>query len=85
MHTLHNHLPMKMEQTQCSETSAIKNHTLENNPKDYTQLPGISLYSFQAVSCTTVLNISLVLLSFSNAYNSSKHWLCDKEVRLHEI
>jgi hypothetical protein len=28
---------MKMEQTQCSETSAIKHHTPENNPKDYTQ------------------------------------------------
>jgi hypothetical protein len=26
-------LPMKMEQTQCSETSAIKHHTAENNPK----------------------------------------------------
>jgi hypothetical protein len=31
------HLPMKMEQTQCSETSAIKHHTLENNPKGYTR------------------------------------------------
>jgi hypothetical protein len=28
---------MKMEQTQCSETSAIKHHTLENNPKGYTR------------------------------------------------
>jgi hypothetical protein len=28
---------MKMEQTQCSETSAIKHHTPGNNPKDYTQ------------------------------------------------
>jgi hypothetical protein len=28
---------MKMEQTQRSETSAIKHHTLENNPKGYTQ------------------------------------------------
>jgi hypothetical protein len=28
---------MKMEQTQCSETSSIKHHTPENNPKDYTQ------------------------------------------------
>jgi hypothetical protein len=26
-----------MEQTQCSETSAIKHHTPENNPKDYTR------------------------------------------------
>jgi hypothetical protein len=26
-----------MEQTQCSEMSAIKHHTLQNNPKDYTQ------------------------------------------------
>jgi hypothetical protein len=31
------HAAMKMEQTQCSETSAIKHHTPENNPKDYTQ------------------------------------------------
>jgi hypothetical protein len=29
------HTPMKMEQTQCSETSAIKHHTPENNPKGY--------------------------------------------------
>jgi hypothetical protein len=28
---------MKMEKTQCSETSAIKHHTPGNNPKDYTQ------------------------------------------------
>jgi hypothetical protein len=31
------HSPMKMEQTRCSETSAIKHHTPGNNPKDYTQ------------------------------------------------
>jgi hypothetical protein len=29
---------MKIEQTQCSETSAIKHHTPENNPKGYTWL-----------------------------------------------
>jgi hypothetical protein len=28
---------MKMEQTQCSETSVIKHHTPENNPKGYTR------------------------------------------------
>jgi hypothetical protein len=28
---------MKMELTQCSETSAIKHHTPGNNPKDYMQ------------------------------------------------
>jgi hypothetical protein len=28
---------MKMEQTQCSETSDIKHLTPENNPKDYTR------------------------------------------------
>jgi hypothetical protein len=28
---------MKMKQTQCSKTSAIKHHTPVNNPKDYTQ------------------------------------------------
>jgi hypothetical protein len=28
---------MKMEQTQCSETSAINHHTPENNPKGYTR------------------------------------------------
>jgi hypothetical protein len=27
------HSPMKLEQTECSETFAIKNHTSENNPK----------------------------------------------------
>jgi len=30
------HSPMKMEQTQCSETSVIKHHTPGNNPNDYT-------------------------------------------------
>jgi hypothetical protein len=29
------HLPLKMEQTQCSETSAIKHHTPENDPKGF--------------------------------------------------
>jgi hypothetical protein len=28
---------MKMEQTQCYETSAIKHHTPGNHPKDYMQ------------------------------------------------
>jgi hypothetical protein len=36
---------MKMEQTQCSETSAIKHHTPGNNPKDYTQQIFRVLYS----------------------------------------
>jgi hypothetical protein len=31
------HSPMKMKQTQCSETSAIHHQTPGNNPKDYTQ------------------------------------------------
>jgi hypothetical protein len=30
-------MPMMMEQTQCSETSATKHHTPGNNPKYYTQ------------------------------------------------
>jgi hypothetical protein len=33
--TLHIHSPMKMEHTQCCETSAIKHHAPENDPKDY--------------------------------------------------
>jgi hypothetical protein len=36
-HTLRIHSPMKMEQTQCSETSVIKHHTPENYPKDHTR------------------------------------------------
>jgi hypothetical protein len=44
---------MKMEQTQCSETSAIKHHTPGNNPKDYTQqmkiLPFCSRYIFSVL------------------------------------
>jgi hypothetical protein len=28
---------MEMEQAECSETSAIKHLTLENNPKNYTR------------------------------------------------
>jgi hypothetical protein len=31
------HSPMKMETTQCSETSAIKHHKRGNSPKGYTQ------------------------------------------------
>jgi hypothetical protein len=34
---IHIHSPVKMEQTQCSETSVIKNHTPGKTPKDYTQ------------------------------------------------
>jgi hypothetical protein len=34
---LHRRVDMKMEQTQCSETSQIIHHTPGNNPKDYTQ------------------------------------------------
>jgi hypothetical protein len=34
---LHIHSPMKMEQTQCPETSVIEHHTPGNNPKDNTQ------------------------------------------------
>jgi hypothetical protein len=36
-HSFRIHLPMKMEQTECSEMSAIKHHTPENNPKGYTR------------------------------------------------
>jgi hypothetical protein len=36
-HSFRIHAPMKMEQVQCSETSAIKHHTSENNPKGYTR------------------------------------------------
>jgi hypothetical protein len=36
-HSFRVHLPMKMEQTQCSETSAIKHHKPDNNPKGYTR------------------------------------------------
>jgi hypothetical protein len=40
------HLPMKMEQTQCSETSAIKHHTPENNVKVYTWQDNALFLSF---------------------------------------
>jgi hypothetical protein len=36
-HLFRIHSPMKMEQTQCSELSAIKHLTPKNNPKDYTR------------------------------------------------
>jgi hypothetical protein len=51
---LHIHLPKKMKQTQCSETSAIKHHTLRDNAKDYTQHleQGESLKS-RAMECST--------------------------------
>jgi len=34
VHSTHTYLPMKMEQTECSETSAYKLQTLGNYPKD---------------------------------------------------
>jgi hypothetical protein len=46
------HSPMKMEQTQCFETSAIKHHTPKNNQKGYTRHSehGESLESRMAIS-----------------------------------
>jgi len=35
--TLHTHLPMKMEQTECSEMSAYKIYTLGNYPEESIQ------------------------------------------------
>ena len=37
MKNLHTHPPMKMEQTECSETSAYKIETLGNYPKESIQ------------------------------------------------
>jgi len=34
IHSSHTYLPMKMEQTVCSETSAYKIQTLGNNPEE---------------------------------------------------
>jgi hypothetical protein len=50
LHTLHIHPPMKMEQTQCSETSAIKHHTPGNNPKDYTSINSDSFSKYRTHS-----------------------------------
>ena len=37
IHSSHNHLAMKMEQTECSETSAFKFQTPGNNPEESIQ------------------------------------------------
>ena len=37
IHSSHNHLPMKMENIECSETSAYKIQTPENNPEESIQ------------------------------------------------
>ena len=37
VHSTHIHLPMKMEETECSETSAYKLHTPGNYPKESVQ------------------------------------------------
>jgi hypothetical protein len=73
---------MKIEQTQCSETSAIKHHTPGNNPKYYTQYifklikPGymFQLYShhqaFTTIKCRAharVLNVNAVWDASSEA------------------
>jgi len=38
VHSTHTYLPMKMEQTECSETSAYKLQTPENYPEESIQL-----------------------------------------------
>ena len=45
IHSSHNHLPMKMEQTECSKTSANKIQTPGNNPEESIQQSTICLHS----------------------------------------
>jgi hypothetical protein len=56
-HSFRIHLPMKMEQTQSSETSDIKYHAPENNPKGYTRHTerGESLKSITLSSVVTTV------------------------------
>ena len=63
IHSSHNHLPMKMEKTECSEMSAHKIQTPGNNPEDSTQHleHGESLKS--GISCWLVT--TLILRSFT--------------------
>jgi hypothetical protein len=47
---LHTYLPMKMEQTVCSETSAYKIQTPGNYPEENIQHPGASLEGLRKVT-----------------------------------
>jgi hypothetical protein len=51
---------MKMEQTQCSETSAIKHHTPGNNPKGYTQF-NFTLFIYVTRISRYILEFGIIL------------------------
>jgi hypothetical protein len=55
----YSHSPVKMEQTQCSETSAIKHHTPGHNPKYYTQYC-LPLFLAMNTMCSFVFWIEVV-------------------------
>jgi len=62
IHSSHNHLPMKMEQTECSETLAHKIQTPWNNPEEIIQeymvvikLVKVSLYVNTMLHITPIL------------------------------
>jgi hypothetical protein len=63
---------MKLEQTQCSETSAIKHHTPENNPKGYTRHTeqDESLKS-RCFSYLTMLLTAMIIATLVDARNTS--------------
>jgi hypothetical protein len=55
---------MKMEQTQCSETSVIKHHTPGNNPTDSTQ------HLEHGESLKSVIIITIIIIIILSSKNS---------------
>jgi hypothetical protein len=71
---------MKMEQTQCSKTSAIKHHTLENNPICYTWQPEVDYYVHKSLLWTKWTVITLrssqvchIIQAFSSLWAFTLH------------
>jgi hypothetical protein len=72
-HSFRIHLPMKMEQTQCFETPAIKHHTPEKISKGYTRHIYVyvcithHLYTHQL--CSLSVNTSIKILNLTASQN----------------
>src|SRR5215510_14730553 len=73
-HSFRIHLPMKMEQTQCSETSAIKHFTPVNNPKEYTQRSEFSL-RYPCDGQNSSCELAIFLHAMIVVCNGDRFWL----------
>jgi hypothetical protein len=67
---------MKMEETQCSETSTIKRHTTGNNPKVYTQHSEHS-ESLKSINVSSFFQYINTNFCFNNSFISTLSPLWD--------